>query len=140
MSDPTIPLNELTWEEAETRFAAAMEKIYDVEAMVTDLKKALPGAPDENVFDLPDGMRLIITLEDLSSVSGKVQFHTSSSCWSPKRRPKHVQKMSDVPVWMLENLNRVGRFDPPLTLNSDRLKKQFVSPAGIVHLWFSEGP
>lgn len=140
MPEPTVPINELTWEEAETRFAAAMEKLYDAEAIAADLNKPRPGAQPENIFDLPDGMRMIISREDLPMVPGKVLVHVSSSCWDHKRRPKYIRKLNEVEDWTLANLNRIGRFDPPIMLDSDRMKQRMLTPAGVVHFWFTEEP
>ncbi len=138
--EPTVPLNEVTWEEAQARFAKAMEKIYDADAIAEDLNKPRPGSQPENVFDLPDGLRLIVSREDLSVVPGKVLVHASSSCWDPGRRPEHVRSLDDVEAWTLEDLNRVGQFDPPLTLDSPRIKNRMLSPAMVVHFWFTEEP
>lgn len=140
MPEPTVPLNEITWEEAEVQFAAAVEKLYDAEAIAADLNKPRPGAQPQNVFDLPDGMRMIISREDVPLVPGKILVHASSSCWDHKRKPEGIRNLSDIEIWTLRNLNRIGRFDPPITLDSDRMKQRMLTPGGVVHFWFAEAP
>ncbi len=122
-------VNVITWEEAQSRYSNAVNKVYDTDAIIRDLTKEVPGIPQEdNVFDLEDGMRMVISRE---VAAGGVKFHVSSSCW----REPEPKTLEEVERWTLDNLNRVGQFDPPLTLESERIVKKLKTGNGVVHFW-----
>jgi hypothetical protein len=73
---PPVPYNAESIEALRSRYARALEHVYDV-AAIRDGAAIRPGEVAANVFDWSDGLRLIVSRERFEG--GEVALHFSAS-------------------------------------------------------------
>lgn len=73
---PAVQRVPLTTEEHRQRYPKAVEEVHDIESIRLGLAIE-PGRLPQNVFDFPDGMRLIVSRE--RDMLGRISIHFSAS-------------------------------------------------------------
>lgn len=74
---PPVPITTESLEDLQARYPRALEHVYNQKAIV-EQGGIRPGEVAANVFDFPDGLRLIVSRE-LCALTGEIGLHFSAS-------------------------------------------------------------
>ena len=116
-------------EQLKGRLPEALVQAWDPDTM-TDKMEDRPGLNRTNIFDFEDGIRLIISKDQ---IDGKLFLHISGSIHQTCECGLEVKSVSG--KWMLEQM--VEHIQSLLSLKQDANGEAMASDGGIIHLLFS---
>ena len=124
-----LPVEPETLAELKVRFPQAVESVIYIEK-VRSGEQVSPSTLREHVFDFPDGMRMIVSREDLGD--GNVFYHASASGTEKYGESIKDEGLSGVAEDLMLRLSALRDTHPSTQVSS------FVSDAGILHIMFEE--
>lgn len=125
-----LPRNPMTVEQHQARLPEALKRLWDVVAMDAEGGADRPGLCPANVFDFPDGLRLIVGRERQAEPNGEV-VHVSASVFKGSSLWHAI--LAEGPAFLGLRKAVESRFQ---AIGGPTIYFAFLSPrAGIPH-WF----
>lgn len=113
------------------RYHKAVDTTQDID-MISAGQAPAPSKFREHVFDYPDGVRMIISIDKMNN---EVFLHVSASCSGEYIAKFHVKDIKDFFIEFAKEVER--RLAELRGCEIPKLVESFISNSGIVHLVFS---
>ena len=124
-----LPYEPETLSDMKLRFHAAVDSVVYIDK-VRSGEQVSPSKLRKHVFDFPDGMRMIVSREDLGD--GKVFYHASASGTEAYGESIRDEGISGVVEDLMLRLAALRDTHPIKQVSS------FVSQKGMLHIMFPE--